>query len=103
MVYLFLTILALIFLALLLFVFWIMMLVDSATRKFKEGHDKIVWVLVNIFAGIVGSLIYYFVVYIKDKNKSLKWLWITLLVLFVFLIVFGVLFSLTNLSISSVS
>ena len=92
-------VLLLILIGALLFVFWIMMLVDSATRKFKEGHDKIVWVLVNIFAGIIGSLIYYFVIYIKDKNKSIKWLWITLLVLFVLLIVFAVLFLLTNVSV----
>jgi cytochrome bd-type quinol oxidase subunit 2 len=64
---------------LLFFVFWIIMLVDSATRKFKEDSEKIVWVIVIVFTGIIGALIYYFVVYIK--NNSLKWFWITLLIL----------------------
>jgi len=43
-------------------VFWIMMLVDCVKKKFKNENDKIVWVLVIIFAGIIGALIYYFVV-----------------------------------------
>ena len=53
------------------------MLVDAATRKFKEGNDKIAWILVVIFAGIIGALIYYFVIY--KKSKSMLWFWITLL------------------------
>ena len=49
------------------FVFWILMIIDCAKRKFKEDAEKIVWILVIIFAGIIGALIYYFVV--KSKNK----------------------------------
>jgi hypothetical protein len=67
-------------------VFWIMMLVDAATRKFKNGTDKIVWVLVVIFVTFIGSLIYYFVVFNKDQKKSIKWLWITLLIASVLMI-----------------
>lgn len=44
------------------FVFWILMIVDCAKRDFKKDNDKIVWVLVIIFTGIIGALIYYFVV-----------------------------------------
>lgn len=44
------------------FVFWIMMIVDCAKRKFKTDSDKIVWILVIIFTQIIGALIYYFVV-----------------------------------------
>ena len=51
------------------FVFWILMLVDCVKRKFKEGSDKIVWVLVIIFTGLIGALIYYFIVKVKDKRK----------------------------------
>jgi len=50
-----------------IFVFWIVMLVDCVKRKFKNDTDKIVWVLVIIFAGIIGALIYYFIV--KSKGK----------------------------------
>jgi uncharacterized BrkB/YihY/UPF0761 family membrane protein len=51
------------------FVFWILMLIDCVKRKFKEDSEKIVWVLVIIFTGIIGALIYYFIVKVKDKKK----------------------------------
>ena len=50
------------------FVFWIMMIVDCATRNFKKEIDKIVWILIIIFTHIIGALIYYFIV--KRKNKK---------------------------------
>jgi len=49
------------------FVFWILMLIDCIKRKFKEESEKIVWILVIIFAGIIGALIYYFIV--KHKKR----------------------------------
>lgn len=52
------------------FVFWILMIVDCVKRKFKEDSEKIVWILVLVFTGIVGALIYYFIV--KDKDKKRK-------------------------------
>ncbi|MDP3966047.1 MAG: PLDc N-terminal domain-containing protein, partial [archaeon] len=61
------------------FVFWVIMLVDASQRKFKDDSEKIVWILVIVLTGIVGALIYYFVIHIKDKNKSVKWFWWTLL------------------------
>ena len=76
----------------LLFVFWLIMLIDSITRKFKDGTEKVVWVLVNILLGFLGTLIYYFVIFVKDKTKSIKWLWWTLLIVFVIWIVFVVIF-----------
>jgi phosphotransferase system glucose/maltose/N-acetylglucosamine-specific IIC component len=56
-------------LAVLIFVFWISMLIDCLKRNFKQGADKIVWVIVIIFTGIIGALIYYFIVRIKDKKR----------------------------------
>ncbi|MBI2673045.1 PLDc N-terminal domain-containing protein [Candidatus Woesearchaeota archaeon] len=47
------------------FVFWIWMLVDCLGRKFKGDNEKLLWALVIIFGGIIGSTIYYFMV----KNK----------------------------------
>ena len=67
-------------------VFWIIMLVDSIKRKFKNDTEKIVWVLVIIFTGLLGGLIYYFAVFWNDKNKSMKWFWWTLLILAVLII-----------------
>jgi|SRR3989344_3680395 len=83
----------------LFFVFWIIMIVDVATRKFKEGNDKIVWILVVILASWIGALIYYFVVYMK--HKSMKWFWITLLILFVILLALAVSF-IVGLSMASI-
>jgi hypothetical protein len=43
-------------------IFWIRMLINAIKRKYKDKIDKIVWVLVIIFLGLIGALIYYFVV-----------------------------------------
>ncbi|MEK6859780.1 MAG: PLDc N-terminal domain-containing protein [Nanoarchaeota archaeon] len=49
------------------FVFWILMIVDCATRKFKDSTERVVWIIVIVFLHIIGALIYYFVV--KRNNK----------------------------------
>lgn len=64
---LFLFVFSIIGFAIFCFVFWILMIVDVVQRKFKESNEQIVWALVIIFAGIIGALIYYFIV--KRKNK----------------------------------
>lgn len=51
--------------AILATIFWIFMLVDCAKRNFKKDNDKVVWILILVFTGIIGAIIYYFVV----KNK----------------------------------
>lgn len=56
-------------LAIAVFVFWILMLIDCVKRQFKGDSEKIVWVLVIIFTGIIGALIYYFIVKAKDKKR----------------------------------
>jgi len=53
--------------SILVFVFWILMIIDCVKRKFKEDIEKIVWILVIIFTGLIGALIYYFIV--KRKKK----------------------------------
>lgn len=40
-------------------VFWIMMIVHLARHKVE---DKVMWIILMVFTGIVGALIYYFVV-----------------------------------------
>jgi len=40
-------------------VFWIMMLIHAATHDIK---DKAMWIVLMVFTGIIGALIYYFVV-----------------------------------------
>ena len=49
-------------------IFWIMMLIDVIKRDFSKENDKIVWLLVIIFLGIIGAIVYYFVVKKEDKK-----------------------------------
>ena len=63
-------ILAAVVLAVCAFIFWIVMIVDCAKRKFKGDTEKVVWILILIFLGIIGALIYYFVV--KQPSKKAR-------------------------------
>jgi len=42
-------------------VFWILMIIECATKEPSEGNDKLVWILIIIFTHWIGALIYYFV------------------------------------------
>ena len=54
--------LVLIGVAIFLFVFWILMIVDAAKRDFKKDSERVVWILILIFLGGLGAIIYYFAV-----------------------------------------
>ena len=41
--------------------FWIWMLVDCATKEPDTGNTKVCWLMIILFAYIIGALIYYFV------------------------------------------
>jgi len=43
-------------------VLWIWMIIDCAQRKFKEDNEKVVWILLLVFLGVIGAIVYYFVV-----------------------------------------
>jgi len=58
---------AIIALSIFLFVFWILMIIDVAQRKFKNENDKIVWILIVALLQGIGAIIYYFA--IKRPNK----------------------------------
>jgi len=49
-------------------VFWILMIVDCAKRKFKNDNDKIVWIVLLALTHLLGATIYYFVV--KRNGKK---------------------------------
>ena len=68
----FISLLFLIFIAIfvLAFIFWIFMIIDCAKRTFKDDTEKIVWILVIVLVGILGAIIYYFVVKAQDKKKQ---------------------------------
>lgn len=42
-------------------IFGIYTLIDAATKEPSEGNDKIIWILVILFAFGLGPLIYWFV------------------------------------------
>jgi hypothetical protein len=48
-------------LALVGFVFWLWMLVDCATKESNEGNTKVVWILIILFANLVGAVVYWLV------------------------------------------
>jgi hypothetical protein len=43
-------------------VFWIFMLVDAIQRKYDTENEKVTWIIVIVLTGIIGALIYYFMV-----------------------------------------
>lgn len=42
-------------------IFWVFMLIDCIKRD-SLGDNKIIWILVIVFASLLGALIYYFVI-----------------------------------------
>jgi len=40
--------------------FWIWMLVECATKEPSEGNEKLIWVIIIVFAGFIGAAIYFF-------------------------------------------
>ena len=42
-------------------VLWICMIIECATKESASGNDKLIWILIIIFTGWIGALIYYFV------------------------------------------
>ncbi len=58
-----------------LFVFWLWMLIDCLKRpddKFAVGgsNAKLIWILVIIFTGLIGALIYYFLIKRTDSHQD---------------------------------
>ena len=42
-------------------VFWVMMLIECATKEADTGNTKVTWVIIIAAAHIIGAAIYYFV------------------------------------------
>ena len=41
-------------------IFWVYVLIDCLRNERRGSSEKVAWVLVQVFGGIVGSLIYFF-------------------------------------------
>ncbi len=57
------------------FVVWIIALVDCAKRENQEfpspsDNSKVLWILIVVFSGGVGAIIYYFLVMKKMPRKK---------------------------------
>jgi len=42
-------------------IFWIIEIVDAASRTFADPNMKIVWLLVIVLLGLPGAIVYHFV------------------------------------------
>ena len=51
-------------------IFWIRMIIDCAKRNFEKDNDKLGWIITLALAGVIGALIYYFVVNKKAKTAA---------------------------------
>jgi hypothetical protein len=57
-------------------VFWLWMLIDCLKRqddmfKFGGNNAKLIWILVIIFTGLIGAVIYYFLIKRTDSRQDL--------------------------------
>ena len=58
--------------SILLLAFWIWMIVDAAQRTFRNGVEKIVWLVVIVLGGWVGALVYLLVVRMYNPHGLAK-------------------------------
>lgn len=49
-----------------IFAIWVWSLIDVIRGNFRGENDKLIWILVIVLGGIIGSVIYFFV---GRKNK----------------------------------
>lgn len=48
-------------LSVMMMVYWIRVLIDCASNEASTGNDKIIWLLIIFFGGLLGALLYVFV------------------------------------------
>jgi hypothetical protein len=41
--------------------FWIVMLIECATKEADTGNTKVVWIVILVFTHLIGALLYFFV------------------------------------------
>ena len=44
------------------------MIIDAAKRKFKNENERVIWILILVFLGMLGAVIYYFAVKINNRK-----------------------------------
>lgn len=53
-------------------ILWIWALIDVAKREFKNKDDKTLWILIVVLTGLIGAIIYYFMIYKKYQKNDKK-------------------------------
>jgi len=43
-------------------IIWILMLIDAVTNPSLSSNERLLWILLMVFVGIIPSIVYYFVV-----------------------------------------
>ena len=43
------------------FIFWIWLLIDCATKEPSDGNEKIVWIIIIALFPVLGALLYLFI------------------------------------------
>ena len=51
--------------------FWILMLIECATKEPDTGRTKVVWILILVFTHIIGAAIYFFFVRRPKRIREL--------------------------------
>jgi O-antigen/teichoic acid export membrane protein len=41
--------------------FWVVMLIECATKEADTGNTKVVWTIILVFTHVIGALLYFFV------------------------------------------
>jgi Phospholipase_D-nuclease N-terminal len=41
--------------------FMIWMIIEAATKEPREGHERLVWVIITVFVPYLGALVYYLI------------------------------------------
>jgi hypothetical protein len=42
-------------------IFWVIMIIECATKESSQGNTKVIWILIIVLTHWIGALIYYFV------------------------------------------
>lgn len=42
-------------------IFMVFMIIDCAKRKFKKDYEKVIWIVIMIFVGVIGQVVYYYI------------------------------------------
>jgi len=52
----------------LLFVLWVWMIVDCAKRNFRDGNEKIMWLVIIVLGSWVGAIVYYILIALNNPQ-----------------------------------